>query len=58
MAETLRRGAELLMQVYPSHVADAAKPWTPPSSDDVGWQGLDSEGLKKAVLKDLESEMS
>lgn len=54
LAETFRRGAELLLEVYdgdphPPHVA-----WKPPVSHDVGWKGLNPEELREASWQDME----
>jgi hypothetical protein len=52
LAETFRRGAELLLQVYPDSVAAPGAPWTPPTSSQVGWKGLSAEQLRDAVFSD------
>lgn len=52
MAETFRRGAELLMEIYPAHPKVSVDTWAPPSSGSVGWQGLDPAGLKDAIAAD------
>lgn len=52
LAETFRRGAELLLQVYPDSVAARGAPWTPPTSSRVGWKGLSAEQLRDAVFSD------
>lgn len=54
LAETFRRGAELLLEVYdgdphPPHVA-----WKLPVSHDVGWKGLNPEELREATWQDME----
>lgn len=51
IAETFRRGAEILLEVYPER---SLKNWTPPSSNEVGWKGLDPTQLKDAILDDSE----
>ena len=53
LAETFRRGAELLLQVYPEPPAmlDVAA-WVPPSSGRVGWKGLSAEQLHDAAFAD------
>ena len=38
LAETFRRGAELLLEVYPAEVTSPAKAWYPPKSNEVGWK--------------------
>ncbi len=52
LAETFRRGAELLLQVYPEVPAKPAAAWTPPSSSRVGWKGLSAEQLRDAAFAD------
>jgi hypothetical protein len=54
MAETFRRGAELLLELYPQRCMGSARDWSPPSSAAVGWQGLDAAALKEAVMKEVE----
>jgi len=54
MAETFRRGAELLLEVYPPHPNRKSQRWMPPSSADAGWNGLDPAALKKCVEEDRE----
>ncbi len=57
MAETFRRGAELLLELYPRRLEGASRDWSPPSSDTVGWKGLDAAALKKVTMKDAEPEL-
>lgn len=52
LAETFRRGAELLLQVYPDHTAKPNTSWTPPTSSRVGWKGLSAEQLRDAAFAD------
>ncbi len=52
LAETFRRGAELLLQVYPETSSKAAVAWTPPTSNRVGWKGLSADELRDAVFAD------
>lgn len=52
LAETFRRGAELLLQVYPEAPAKAAAPWQPPTSKQAGWKGLTAEQLRDAAFAD------
>lgn len=49
LAETFRRGAELLLQVYPESPARPVATWTPPTSSRVGWKGLSAEQLREAA---------
>ena len=46
LAETFRRGAELLLQVYPKNPAKPTTEWTPPTSSQVGWMGLNADQLR------------
>ncbi len=52
LAETFRRGAELLLQVYPDHPGEPATGWKPPTSGKVGWKGLSAEQLRDAAFAD------
>lgn len=52
LAETFRRGAELLLQVYPDGDATTDAAWTPPTSSRVGWKGLSTEQLREAAFAD------
>lgn len=54
LAETFRRGAELLLEVYDGNPLPPAKPWSLPVSAAVGWQGLSPEQLRDAVFQDAE----
>jgi hypothetical protein len=54
LAETFRRGAELLLQVYPEKTASPAAAWAPPSSSRVGWKGLSAEQLREAAFADAD----
>jgi hypothetical protein len=52
LAETFRRGAELLLQVYPEASSTTPVAWTPPTSSRVGWQGLSADELRDAAFAD------
>lgn len=54
LAETFRRGAELLLEVYPVAPDPEGTPWKPPTSREVGWMGLSPEQLRDAVFADVE----
>jgi hypothetical protein len=59
LAETLRRGAEQLLQQYPKMTApetETVEAWRPPVSNVVGWRGLSGEELKAALDGDREPE--
>lgn len=58
LAETFRRGAELLLQVYPVPPTSAVKAWVPPSSDRVGWKGLTAKQLREAAFADGDPALS
>ena len=46
LAETFRRGAELLLETYPHDAPPASTAWQPPTSRRVGWKGLTAEQLR------------
>jgi hypothetical protein len=50
LAETFRRGAELLLETYPDEAPQASKPWQPPTSRKVGWKGLTAKQLRDLAL--------
>ena len=52
LAETFRRGAELLLQVYPEPPSQETTTWTPPTSGEVGWKGLSPAQLREAAFAD------
>lgn len=54
LAETFRRGAELLLEVYAADPAPQGESWSPPVSTDVGWKNLTPEELRDAVFDDSE----
>jgi hypothetical protein len=54
LAETFRRGAELLLEVYDADPSPPAAPWSPPTSASVGWRGLDPEQLREAAFQDAD----
>jgi hypothetical protein len=53
LAETLRRGAELLLQQYPAPQS-VRQPWTPPKPRRLGWQGLSDAEVHATALADME----
>jgi len=53
LAETLRRGAELLLARHPN-IAQSRLPWTPPQPRDLGWRGLTHDQIHAASLDDME----
>lgn len=54
LAETFRRGAELLLQVYPDQPDPETTTWTPPTSSKVGWKGLSAAQLRDATFADAD----
>lgn len=54
MAETFRRGAELLLEIYPRETDRKGKVWSPPGSSRVGWKGLDAQALKELLQNEAE----
>jgi hypothetical protein len=54
LAETFRRGAELLLQVYPEPPQPEGAAWTPPTSSKVGWKGLSAAQLRDAAFADAD----
>jgi hypothetical protein len=59
LAETFRRGAELLLQVYPEESGGKAEvAWRPPTSGSVGWKGLSAADLREAAFSDGDPRLS
>ena len=55
LAETFRRGAEMLLEVYDAKATPpAAKGWKAPVSSRVGWKGLNARQLREAAMDDSE----
>lgn len=52
LAETFRRGAELLLEVCPDPAEPPTGTWTAPSSTEVGWMNLSATQLRKAAFAD------
>lgn len=52
LAETFRRGAELLLETYPEDASTISAQWEPPSSGKVGWKGLDAGQLRELAFQD------
>ena len=57
LAETFRRGAELILEVYPGSSLPAEE-WSPPRSSEVGWQGLAAEELRDLAFQDAEPDLA
>ncbi|MEO6786957.1 MAG: antitoxin [Chthoniobacteraceae bacterium] len=58
LAETFRRGAELLLQMYPEKAAQSSVAWVPPTSNRVGWKGLSAGQLRDAAFADGEPHLA
>ena len=58
LAETFRRGAELLLQMYPEKAAPSSAAWVPPTSSRVGWKGLSAEQLRDAAFANGEPHLA
>ena len=58
LAETFRRGAELLLEVYPGAPVGEPEAWSPPKSLDAGWQGLTAEQLRDVAFADADPELA
>jgi hypothetical protein len=54
LAETFRRGAELLLEVYDDKPHPPSKAWRPPVSMDVGWKNLSPEQLRDTAFQDAD----
>jgi len=52
LAETFRRGAELLLEAYPEHEIPSSQQWQPPTSGKVGWKGLSAAELRDLAAED------
>jgi hypothetical protein len=52
LAETFRRGAELLLETYAHDAPPASKTWRPPTSRRVGWKGLTATQLRDIAFDD------
>ena len=58
LAETFRRGAELLLQMYPEKAVPRSVAWVPPTSNRVGWKGLSAAQLRDAAFADGEPHLA
>ncbi|WP_131989282.1 hypothetical protein [Chthoniobacter flavus] len=57
LAETFRRGAELLLQVYPQETHAPSVTWAPPVSSSVGWKGLTAEQLREVAFAEMDPQL-
>ena len=58
LAETFRRGAELLLQVSPEPPQTGKAEWTPPTSSKVGWKGLSAAQLREVAFADSDPRLA
>lgn len=52
LAETFRRGAELLLETYAEDALPASAPWRLPSSRRAGWKGLTAGQLHDLAFEE------
>ncbi len=53
LAETLRRGGEHMLDIYPD-LTMKPQDWTPPSPRHVGWKNLSAEQMHRLAFGDME----
>jgi hypothetical protein len=58
VAETFRRGAELLLEVYDAKPLPPQMEWQVPVSSTAGWQGLSPAELREQAWQDREPVLS
>ena len=56
LAETLRRGGEHMLEIYPDQTMKS-QDWTPPSARHVGWKNQSAEEMHRLALDDMESRL-
>ncbi len=56
LAETLRRGGEHMLEMYPDQ-AMKLQDWTPPPPRHVGWKNLSAEEMHRLALEDMEARL-
>lgn len=52
LAEVIRRGTELLLDVHPSNTTPPPAHWVPPQSSDCGWRGLTAKQIRDTLWQD------
>ncbi len=57
LAETLRRGGEHMLEIYPGQAMKSHE-WAPPSPRHVGWKNLSAEEMHRLALEDMEPRLS
>jgi hypothetical protein len=58
LAETFRRGAELLLEVYDDKPLPQKEDWSPPVSGNVGWKGLNPDQLRDLAFQDADPNLA
>jgi hypothetical protein len=53
LAETLRRGGEFMLEIYPDQTIDSQS-WTPPSPRHVGWKNINAGEMHRLAIDDME----
>ena len=53
LAETLRRGGEQILELYPHH-GESQGEWRRPKAQHVGWKGLSADAMHRVALDDME----
>lgn len=54
LAETMRRGVESFLDRYPEENRRACNEWEVPSSERVGWKGLNAAQLRDVVHGEMD----
>ncbi len=54
LADVIRRGTELLLDVHPCGATPPSAPWVPPQSRDCGWRGLTAKQIRDTLWQDAE----
>jgi hypothetical protein len=53
LAETLRRGGEQILEMYPDQVTKSPA-WEPPAPQKMGWKNLSAEEMHRLAVNDME----
>ena len=53
LAETLRRGGEQILEMYPDQVIKSQE-WALPAPQKVGWKNLSAEEMHRLAVEDME----
>jgi len=54
LAETLRRGGEYLLEIFPGEGLPESSKWTPPSPRNLGWKGQTAKEIHDLALDDMD----